>query len=232
MFKDILAQNIARLKKTLVLLHEPGAVFEIRIPKTGRTGTIAGWFDNLETAAQAIAKWDGKANVYVTLNSVNPALLARAANRLKERADTLTQDKDIQRRRWFLVDCDPVKPAGISATDEEKEAARERALAIRAWLTKRGWPAAVLADSGNGFHLLYRVDLPNDDASRDLLKECLSALAFQFDDERVTVDTSVYNAARITKLYGTLAVKGDNTEDRPHRRSGLLEGPDKREVVE
>jgi hypothetical protein len=38
----------------------------------------------------------------------------------------------------------------------------------------------VIADSGNGAHLLYRVDLENDDHSRDLVRKSLEVLAILF----------------------------------------------------
>jgi hypothetical protein len=79
-----------------------------------------------------------------------------------------------------------------------------------------------MAESGNGLHLLYPVDLPNDDASRDLLKAVLKTLAARFDNDAVSVDQSVFNAGRITKLYGTVANKGDNTILAPWRLSKLL----------
>src|SRR2546423_716170 len=76
-----------------------------------------------------------------------------------------------------------------------------------------------LADSGNGYHLLPLVDLPNDDTSKELVKQLLTALGNRFNNGTVKIDAAVFNAARITKLYGTIARKGDSTEDRPHRRS-------------
>jgi hypothetical protein len=36
------------------------------------------------------------------------------------------------------------------------------------------------------------------------------------------IDTSVFNAARITKLYGTVARKGDDCEMQPHRKSSYV----------
>ena len=78
-------------------------------------------------------------------------------------------------------------------------------------------------DSGNGTHLLYGIGLPNDDESRKLVMECLEALAFKFNDKRVKIDTSVGNAARIWKVPGTLAAKGDDMPERPHRRSKFLQ---------
>jgi hypothetical protein len=51
----------------------------------------------------------------------DPALLARSHNRFTEaKTDSTTPDKHILSRRWLLVDFDPVRPAEISASDEEK----------------------------------------------------------------------------------------------------------------
>ena len=36
-------------------------------------------------------------------------------------------------------------------------------------------------------------------------------------------DATVYNPARVWKLYGTTAKKGDPTEDRPHRKAQILD---------
>ena len=75
-------------------------------------------------------------------------------------------------------------------------------------------------------HLLYRIDLPNDDKTRDLIKGILGVLAERFDNEHVTVDRSVYNAARIIKLHGTVATKGDNTPNAPWRLSRIISRPE------
>jgi hypothetical protein len=89
----------------------------------------------------------------------------------------------------------------------------------------------VLADSGNGSHLLYQVNLPNDEASRDLLKHCLEALAQRFNTAAVLVDLTTFNAARIWKVYGTLVCKGDPLPDRPHRLAAIWERPEEQEPV-
>ena len=48
--------------------------------------TIAGYFDDPEALAKAVASYIASANgIYITANEFNPALLARAANRLKDR---------------------------------------------------------------------------------------------------------------------------------------------------
>lgn len=152
--------------------------------------------------------------VYATLNPVMTRVGMGSAT-----------DRDIVRRRWLLVDIDPCRPAGTSSTDAERAAAFERARVVRDYLRSEGWPDPVLADSGNGYHLLYQVDLPNDEASRDLVRGTLAYLAARFDSDRAKIDTSVYNASRICKLYGTLARKGEPTAERPHRLARVLELP-------
>ena len=214
------------IRTALDLLIEPGSTFEIRIPKAGKGGTVRGYFQDLDKAAQAASGWSGKAaGVYVTLNPVHPALYARAADRMESYAKSTTSDADIVRRRWLPVDLDPVRPAGISSSDAEHEAALALALEVRDALTVSGWQEPVYADSGNGAHLLYRIDLPNDDPTTRLIETCLKALASRFSTPTVKLDTGVANASRIWKLYGTMACKGDSVPDRPHRLARVLSAP-------
>src|SRR6516165_5529968 len=158
------------ITQTAHVLFAPASVHELRILKTGRTQTVSGYYDDPTAFLRDAPLWSGKApGVYATLNPCLPALLARSANRLKPYAQPTTTDKEIVWRRWFPLDFDPVRPADISSTDEEHAAALERIRACTQWLTERGWPDPVLADSGNGGHGLYAINLPNDDASKTLL---------------------------------------------------------------
>jgi hypothetical protein len=216
--------------QAIEVLSEPDDVREIRALKNGTTAS--GYFNDLVTLDKEAAKLDAQGfTVYVTANPVAPALLARAENRVQRRPKATTSDRDVIRRHWLLLDFDPVRPAEVSSTDEEKKAALVRAREVREYLRSEGWPEPVMGDSGNGAHLLYRVDLPNDAASFQLVKGVLETLSFKFSDERVSVDTTTSNAARIWKLYGTTARKGDSTEDRPHRVSKLLKVPEERRLV-
>jgi hypothetical protein len=217
-------ENTGEIRWAIEVLFEPGDVVELRAFKE-RT-TVSGYFDDHEELVEQAAKLDDRGfAVYVTINLVKPTLLARAHNRVKHHPKATTSDADITRRRWLPLDFDPVRPADLSSTEQEKKAALWRAREVRDYLTEQGWPESIVADSGNGAHLLYRVDLPNDQESLQLVKGVLEALAFKFSDDRVSVDTSTCNAARIWKLYGTTARKVDDTEKRPHRVSRLLEAP-------
>src|SRR4030095_6503734 len=124
----------------------PDGVFEIRCPETPKA-VISGYFDNHKKAAVEAVKLSGHVPaVYVTLNPVDPALLARSSNQLKAYAKYTTGDKDIIRRRWLPVDFDPTRPAVISSTDTEHQLAIDRAIQARDWLTSIGFPAGILAD--------------------------------------------------------------------------------------
>ncbi|MGA8595761.1 MAG: hypothetical protein WB676_13675 [Bryobacteraceae bacterium] len=210
------------------LLMAPGGVHEVRIPKAGRFGTISGCFDDPEKLAAAVEEFDGcYPAIYISLNPCNPALLARADNRLKPYTEQTTSDNYILRRRWLGIDFDPVRPSGISSTNYEH--GRAIAVACGAWdeLRSAGWGDPIVGDSGNGGHLIYSFDAPNTDEIKILAQRLLAGVARRCGTEDVAIDLTVFNAAQVWKLYGTLACKGDSTAARPHRRSRLLEVPDK-----
>jgi putative DNA primase/helicase len=221
-------------------LVEPGQVLELRAlhvstPSYRKRHTRGGYFeesalDQMVAAALGLEKTAG--GIYITLNPLDPDVLARRKNRVDvAESGELATDADVARRRRLLIDADPVRPKGISATNAQKAASHDTVLTVRDFLRGRGWPEMTLADSGNGYHLLPLISLPNDDESRDLVKRVLHALAAKFNTDAVKIDEAVFNAGRITKLYGTVARKGDSTDDRPHRRSKLLKIPDSVQVV-
>jgi len=225
MHKEAIQRQITAVQQALTVMAAPGQVLEVRIIGVDdrKNRVDSGYFDDFTQLAQVLPRYNGRAEgVYITLNEINPALLARAANRIKSWSTLTTSDSDVTRRRWLPIDIDPVRPAGISATNEEHQAALQKAQLIQAWLTDWGWPTPIYADSGNGAHLLYRIDLPNTAASTQLIQRCLQAVATANNDEQVRVDVGNYNAGRIWKLYYTLTAKGDSTPDRPHRWSRIL----------
>jgi len=240
-------KSINDIRKTLQFLHPDGSVFEVCCigPKRRKSilwsgeyaqGTppiISGWFDNITDALNIINELDDvevPAGIFVSLNPCLAALTARANNRLKP-AVKRTCDTDIQRIRHLLIDIDPKRPSGVSATDQEKGAALGVAYSINMDLLKCGGPKPLVADSGNGFHLIYKIDLPNDPASIDLIKGVLTALDRNYSTDVVSVDTAVFNPSRISKIYGTMARKGDSTADRPHRKSGIISLPESPQPV-
>lgn len=215
------------IKRAITTLKRPGELFEIRIIE-GKT-IYSGYFKSADKAIEEIAKQrlSGK-NVFITLNEIKPACYSRAQHDclIKVFREPTTGDKEIERYEWLLIDLDPERPAGISSTNEELYAAKEKAAKVYKWLSEKGFKQPLAGMSGNGCHLLYKIDLENTSENTAIVENTLKALDVLFSDQVIKIDTSVFNPARISKLYGTTAQKGSSTEERPHRMSKLTSVPE------
>lgn len=215
------AIDTAAVRAAISVLCDARHGVEIRsVPFRGATVCRAADRDAICEAAQRFS--DYGVGVYYTLNPVPADLIGNA------------KDVDVLFRRLLLIDVDPVRTSGDpkdNATAEEKEVARLVAVAIMDWLTELGWPAPLLIDSGNGWHLIYRIDLPNNDHAKLLVRNVLCALGDKFDTPAAGVDRSVANASRIAKLPGTWACKGPHSAERPHRLARTMFCPEVPEIV-
>ena len=214
----------------LRLWFQAGDVFEVRVLDAisadyRREHIESGYFDyeHISAVPEALKRLLSFRGVYVTVNPVNPDLLARAVNRLRPAGrNPTTADTDIVRRRWLLIDCDPRRASGVSSSNSEHESALAKAREIRDGLSSLGWADPIMTDSGNGAQLMYRIDLPADDG--ELVHRVIGEIA-KASSEQVAIDTSVHNPARIWRLPGTMNCKGDSIPERPHRMARILEEP-------
>ncbi|MCP4454274.1 MAG: hypothetical protein GY809_22670, partial [Planctomycetes bacterium] len=209
-------------------------------------GMTSGWYSNAQGLASMAVNLDmgwadkiGKAKypsaVYVTMNPTNPALLGRANNRIIPGAGRTT-DKDVAHYFNFYLDMDPARPQGTSSSNLEKAAAYQVAMAAREFTRNYlFWPEPMLADSGNGYHLVYKSWFENTPENVELLKNFLALMNSMLCETpqtmdgvpiQINIDRTVFNPARIIKLHGTTARKGDPTDERPHRVSHVMEIPD------
>ena len=114
----------------------------------------SGYFDDPEKLADKVEILNSNPDIqgiYVTLNEVNPILLSRRANRIKTRMgkkDASTADTDIIRRNWLPIDIDPIRPSGLSSSEEEHSNALARADSIVGYLFEMGWSEPIIGDSG------------------------------------------------------------------------------------
>jgi len=235
-----LAPNVAEVKTLLEkeifeLFVKSGEVVEVRIPQAhGKSnawegwskGTISGYFDDHQAFCKAVQAADKTKHngIYFTLQRIDPRLIGRAFNRLKPTRVT-TSDNNVTVYHWLPVDLDPVRPSGISSSDKELAAAMELREIVASWIVSNlNFPRPIKGMSGNGGHLLFKLpDMPSNDETTFFIKNTLNGLAEHFDNNVVTIDTTVFNPARIWKLYGTTARKGDPVpasryrEARPYR---------------
>ena len=214
-----------QIYNALRALVQPGSVFELRLLGNRKGQIDSGYFNDPSQAANALVAAQGYyKGVYFTPNPVIPDALSRSYNRITPWAQFTTHDTEISRRRWLMVDIDARRMANISSTDAEKAATLNAAKTIAAMLSLMyGFPKPIITDSGNGYWLMYRIDEENSDTVRDELHTFLRILKKQYDSDKVDMDTTVYNAARISRVPGTWARKGDSTPERPHRCGGIVD---------
>ncbi|MDD2318294.1 MAG: hypothetical protein PHD57_13230 [Desulfobacterales bacterium] len=205
----------------------PGDVFEVRVLDVvtsdyRREHVESGYFDfeHIASVPEALKRLLSYRGVYVTVNPVKPDLLARAVNRIRPAGkNPTTADADIVCRRWLLIDCDAVRPSGVSSSDAEHDAALAKAHEVRDGLSSLGWADPIITDSGNGAQLMYRIELPADDGG--LVQRVVAEVA-KASSDAVKIDLTVHNAARIWRIPGTMNCKGDSIPTRPHRMAKII----------
>ena len=215
------------IRKAIGILKPDNELFEVRILSGYRT--LSGYFRDADALITELCKLDARflsrATVYFTLQEVHPGCEARLQwerflDSKFEKFPT-TSNNDILSYEFLPVDLDPVRPSEISSTIEELKAARDLAHEVMDYMVACGWNRYVYAFSGNGYHVLFRTETPVSNSK--VIEDRLSSLDQLFSNDRVKVDTTLSNPARIIKLYGTYARKGRSTVDRPHRLSRILE---------
>jgi hypothetical protein len=167
-----------------------------------------GYFDNGKSVVEELKSIKYAEGIYFVMNPVKQELLGRSYNKLSESARGFsTSDVDVISRSWLLVDIDPNRSSKISSTDDQHEYTKLKAKEVGDYMMQQGFQTPLFANSGNGHHLLFRVDLPAVDDG--LVKGVLVALGEKFNDGKIKIDTSVDSPGNLCKLYGTKATKGD-----------------------
>lgn len=216
------------VRKALSIFKPDNQLFEIRILKEGsrRKQISSGYFKDPDKFFEKLDTFDlRQTNIYFSLGYLNEALYSRSQRDTLRQVSQTTSDNEVDGYQWFFVDLDPVRPTGISSSDSELKKAEQKATTVRQYLEDIGFEEPIVALSGNGYHLLYKISMENTPENVATIEGCLKTLSEMFDDDDVKIDTTNYNPARICKLHGTLAQKGADSPERPHRMSRILTVP-------
>jgi RecA-family ATPase len=138
---------------------------------------------------------------------------------------------DPAERRWMFLDVDPIRPDGVSATEEEKDLARNLAWAVDEFLSDLGWPPPLIIDSGSGIHLFYRISLPSNELIKAHCSKFLRAISEVFSTATVRIENDLFGAQQMARVPGSWNRKGPGTGDRPHRPVLVLSCPETLEIV-
>jgi putative DNA primase/helicase len=232
----------ADISAALSLLIPTGAAFEIRVLGAGgvshhKLSTFATVDDVarghiVNRIAEESLTADG---VYLTPHGGQNHDLIKSWCSLrpiiKGSGHLVTHDEDVPERRFLIVDVDPVRAvAGEMATEEEKGEAYRTMQTLTPFMLWRGWSDPLVVDSGNGYHLYYRLANPQPggsaDSSTDPIAVVLKLLNAKFGTPGANIDTNVFNAARLMRIPGTVTRKGSGQGERPHRVSKIVSMPD------
>src|SRR6266403_1125258 len=217
--------RIDEITSALAVFVRPGQVSQLRALSVGDKDAVTRYFDgtHLEDAAKQVLQWEslGSKGIYFIPNPVRPDLLGARGSPKKA---------DVIRRHWLLIDCDSKRPSETMANEAEREAAWRVLDRCRATLESRAsvliadsrliaassptrFHGAVVADSGNGWHLCYPIDLPNDDGSQARVKALLNGLQLYCGDKLTKEEEAAVKAGRF--LPSPKAVVDTKTFDAP-----------------
>lgn len=213
------------------IFKSPDRLAEIRL--LGGKSSFSGYFKTADSLITNIRYYleketDGRytpLQAYCIFNDIDEALYGREQHERFVNGAKTTKDDNILKRNFVLVDLDPERVSGVSASNEEFEYAHLKAVAVYRYLVGMGFSEPIICVSGNGYHLYIPCDMPNDDVHHTLVNNFLKSLGNMFSDSHVGIDQSVGNAANLTKLMGTWAKKGSCTPDRPWRQSRFVKAP-------
>lgn len=207
-----------------------GRFSEIRVLglKHARRATVKSRYEDslaalVEAAVDVATHRDPGIGTFLVMNELAPGCETRVTPHEWHVGSVVASDRDITHRWAFYVDCDAVRLSGISATDDEKDAA----VAV-------GWEVAdlfaqLLGDratalgvgmSGNGAQVYLALDrLPSTPEVDRVVTSVLACAACLFSSDAVKIDESVANPARLAPAFGTRKMKGADTPERPHRKT-------------
>lgn len=200
----------------------------VEIRFLGNNKTASGYYKNIENLVRDVERMDAedKFQIYFTLNCIEDSCYGREqCEKVIWKPKNTTTDNDIKGRYWIMIDLDPKRPAGTSSSNDEYEKAHMKAVEVYRYLMDMGFYEPVVCSSGNGWHLLLPCKIGISTETNDVVNKFLKVLSMLFSDDSIDIDVKVGNPARICKLYGTMAKKGTNIPERPHRMARIVKTP-------
>lgn len=210
------------LKKTWDLFVGEDGFTEVRILGKFQYSGYFKSFDNLCAQLEPYTNMDDE-QIYFVMNDISSDCYARPqCEKFVKSPKVTTNDSNISKRKFLLLDFDPVRVSQTNSSNEQFELAHKKAQDVFKYLKEKGFGDMVVAISGNGWHVLVPVDIECNEETDKIVKDFYAYMGSIFSDDKVDFDTSVYTRARLTKLYSTHAKKGANIPTNPWRQSKLI----------
>ena len=168
------------VRKAIEFMKPDNQLFEIRIIGSGSQKPMSGYFTSANKVIEELKKRGNglkNSNVYITLNAINEACYSRGQkDEIRQYTKASTSDNDIDGYDWLMVDIDPARPSDTSSSDSQIETSKAIGNKVYSFMKQVGFEKPISAFSGNGVHLLYKLELNNNDRVKNLIHKCLKVL--------------------------------------------------------
>ena len=164
------------------------------------------WVNNEKDFIEFCRKWNQKRHIYA---GVNPRNKQGGTTQDVSRVTGIPFDIDSQRKKGCEKD---------AATDQEVTEAYKQLEQMLKLIKEKGYNEPYIDFSGNGFRIIQKVDMPITDHKKAEKK--LKAYFMEYKNHIPILD-SIFDIPRIIKVPGTWSIKGQNTEERPHRMAKI-----------
>lgn len=203
------------VKTAITALYKKGDIIEVRAWDK-QHNVYTGRYTRSKKLMDDIKLWNEQCDVYYVLNPVGN----KHGLRDLSKGGLCTWEQDVPWRRYFLLDFDPKRDSKI-ATHGQWAAAFDAAYRSKVWLDSFGFKGIILANSGNGCHLLVPCDLPNDSEGKEIVRKVQRIVSNKFSTADAECECFP-DANRLVRAYGTVNMKGAETETLKHRMSEIL----------
>lgn len=232
------------MRKTVECLHSGEEVLEIvavhRITGEKRIGYAV---DAGKAIIPALLLNRKGFNVYINLN---PLVLSSDIKPLADKEIFFVPDavrreadkEDVKHIKYFMVDINSVQVGGddsfcdVDYHFERTEAEATAWRVLRYLKNELGFTTCFMAYSGRGYNLIWKVDLPANQRSEELLKKCQLALAKKFNSDTVKINTKRCSRHELVRFFGSINVTNADTENHPWVNSHIVHAPKKMVVVD
>jgi hypothetical protein len=189
--------------KTLAVLHPDHDIVEVRT-KWASGNTMVGRTRSHEAIAEWASFCGGEPSIFITINRLPAGMVESPLNGNAWEVGGGVKNEYVSAIRWLHVDVDALREdSHRPASDAEIQEATGRAKLVIQFLYSHGFPQAVIAFSGNGWHLLYRTSMENTPKSAWLVRSFTKIL-----HDHYKTDGQSHGASQVLRLYGAVNPKG------------------------
>lgn len=168
------------------------------------------WFTDPDELLTKAREWSGE-----------NWLLCTSMNTPLSLPDDWLTDLLVVKHTRLLIDFDRKESHGRNATEAEIQSAftlaQEFIEDTQFWMGK---PSVMM--SGNGVHLIYKVDIKTSATTHSALKRMYTEFSERYQNGITKLDSTTYNPARLCRFYGTINRKFPDHPDYPQRVSKVV----------